>query len=78
MEKPRSFHSSGELCILMYAMWIVLCCYVHVCHTNLQILAMIIFALTVGIIYFDIDSEDLAEDDVENVFSDRYVCLCCS
>ena len=34
---------------------------------------MIIFALAVGIIYFDIDSEDLTEDNVENVFSDRYV-----
>ena len=36
---------------------------------------MILFALIVGIIYFDIDSEDLTEDNVDNVFSDRYVCI---
>ena len=40
--------------------------------TNLQIVSLIILALAVGVIYFDIDSE---EDNVENVFSDRYVCI---
>lgn len=34
---------------------------------------MMIFALLVGVIYFDLDSKTLSEDTLRNAISDRYV-----
>lgn len=40
--------------------------------TLAQVIVMMIFALLVGVIYFNLDGKSLSENTLQNVISDRY------
>lgn len=60
---PSTSRSATNCQYQSVVMWLV---------TPAQVIVMMIFALLVGVIYFDLDGKTLSENTLHNVISDRY------